>query len=76
MMMMEGQVMMQRLHQGGLAAGGGPAVASLGMEDKVLAQMAHALPGVAGRQASMQHIGGDPVHTPLVPRVFFFSPVF
>jgi hypothetical protein len=41
----------------GRAARSGRAVASLGMKDKVLAQMAHALPGVAGRQASMQHIG-------------------
>jgi hypothetical protein len=51
-----GQVMVQRL---GLAARGGRgAVASLRMKDKgVLAQVAHALPGVAGRQAGMQHIG-------------------
>jgi hypothetical protein len=36
------------------------------MKDKVLAQMAHALPGVAGRQASMQHIGEPSSCTPVL----------
>jgi hypothetical protein len=60
------RMVMQRLHQG-LAAGGGRTAAGLGMKDKVLAQMAHALPRVAGRQASMQHIG-DPSSFTLFPR--------
>ena len=42
---------------GRAAAATAAAPAGLSVKDKVLAQMGHALPGVAGRQAGMQHIG-------------------